>query len=80
MALNHEIISESVLFNAILSPSWLGPVIIMLVSSAKNATLESLLSWVSRLRKWERAMGPRSNPEEPHNKTIITCGAKTVYI
>jgi hypothetical protein len=25
-------------------------------------------------------MGPRSNPEEPHNKTVITCGAKTTKI
>ena len=42
LALNHEIISLSALFNAILNPPQLGLLIIMLVSYAKSTTLESL--------------------------------------
>jgi len=50
LALNHEFISESVLVNAIWSPS-LG-LVIMLVSSAKSTTLESLsVAWISYIYK-----------------------------
>jgi len=42
LALNYEIISEGVLFNAVWSPDWLELVTIMLVSSANSMTLASL--------------------------------------
>ena len=63
LTLNHEIISEIVLFNAVLSPPWLELITIMLVSSVKSTTLASLSVVLGKsLIQIRKSNGPKNEP------------------